>query len=537
MLKALMKKQLLELNSFYFQSRKTGKRRTRAGVIGYFALYAALFVYLGFVFYMMADGIIEPLMAVGMDWLYFCLMGVTATALGTFGSVFTTYAGLYQAKDNELLLAMPIQPWKILAARVIGVLVTGLLYEGVVLIPAVIVRCLHGGVNAARIVGMLLMCVNVALVVTVLTCILGWLVALIAVRIKGKSWITALISLVFLGGYMYLCSNSWELIEELILNIGTFGAKLKGWLYPFYVMGCAAEGSVTAMLGLTAACLAALLTVWLVLSRTFLHIATRHMDAGSRRRGAVRFDRLRSGSIDLALLGREWRRFTSSATYMLNAGLSTVLLPVMAIFAVIKRGDVLGAILPVFMRIPGMNALILLVLTAVLCLIAGMNAVTAPSVSLEGRSIWIAQTLPVSTGRILRAKLALHMLVTAPVALISGAVLAWVFGLPAAWAALMLLTLAAYILMIGEIGLAVNLKLPNLSWTNEVVPVKQGLSVMITLFGGWATIGALAGLYYLLRNQLTPIPYLGICAALFVMVDVILALWLRYRGTAIYDHL
>ena len=35
--------------------------------------------------------------------LYFLIMGMIAIALGTFGSVFNTYSGLYLSKDNDLL--------------------------------------------------------------------------------------------------------------------------------------------------------------------------------------------------------------------------------------------------------------------------------------------------------------------------------------------------------------------------------------------------------------------------------------------------
>ena len=41
-------------------------------------------------------------------WLYRALMGIVSVTLGVFGSVFNTFSTLYQAKDNDLLFAMPI---------------------------------------------------------------------------------------------------------------------------------------------------------------------------------------------------------------------------------------------------------------------------------------------------------------------------------------------------------------------------------------------------------------------------------------------
>ena len=46
MLKALLKKQLLELNTAYFMDRKTGKMRSKKGIIGFTALYAVITVVL-----------------------------------------------------------------------------------------------------------------------------------------------------------------------------------------------------------------------------------------------------------------------------------------------------------------------------------------------------------------------------------------------------------------------------------------------------------------------------------------------------------
>ena len=74
-----------------------------------------------------------------MGWLYFAIMGLLAILLGAFGSVFNTYSGLYLAKDNDLLLSMPIPVRTIMAARLLGVYLMGLMYSGVVMLPAIIV--------------------------------------------------------------------------------------------------------------------------------------------------------------------------------------------------------------------------------------------------------------------------------------------------------------------------------------------------------------------------------------------------------------
>ena len=60
-------------------------------------------------------------------------------------------------------------------------------------------------------------------------------------------------------------------------------------------------------------------------------------------------------------------------------------------------------------------------LTAALCMLASMNDMAAPSVSLEGKSLWLLQSLPVTPWQVLRAKLRLQLLLTAiPVLAVPG---------------------------------------------------------------------------------------------------------------------
>ena len=121
MIKAMMKKQMQESFCWLYQDKKTGKNRSIKGLIGYGLLYLLVFGCVGFVFYAISDMLCEPFHGMGLDWLYIALMGLMSVMLGVFGSVFNTYTSLYQAKDNDFLLAMPIPTKLLLVARLTGV--------------------------------------------------------------------------------------------------------------------------------------------------------------------------------------------------------------------------------------------------------------------------------------------------------------------------------------------------------------------------------------------------------------------------------
>ena len=87
-----------------------------------------------------------------------------------------------------------------------------------------------------------------------------------------------------------------------------------------------------------------------------------------------------------------------------------------------------------------------------------------------------------------------------------------------------------FALLTALLGLTLNLLMPNLDWTNEIRPIKQGAAVMCTLFSGIALSSALGVLYFWFGWKLGATGYLGLVALLLATADSALALWLRHSG-------
>ena len=199
MLNTLIKKQYQECFRSYFVNPKTGKRRSKWGIFGMFAFFTAIMLFLAGMFFGLAFFIGDALFEIGMDWLYYVLMGILSVLLGTFGSVFNTYSTLYLAKDNDLLLSMPIPTRTILLARLSGVYAMGLLYELIVMVPALIVYYIAGSPTPLSVVFSLLLPLLLSVVVLTLSCALGWVVAIVSSRIRHKNLITVVLSLAFIA--------------------------------------------------------------------------------------------------------------------------------------------------------------------------------------------------------------------------------------------------------------------------------------------------------------------------------------------------
>ena len=139
--------------------------------------------------------------------------------------------------------------------------------------------------------------------------------------------------------------------------------------------------------------------------------------------------------------------------------------------------------------------------------------------------------------RELWAKLQLHLAVVGVPALVFAGCLCWALEAGALEGALTLVLALGASLLAGEAGLAANLKLPNLTWTNETYPVKQGASVAVTLFGGWGLVAALGGAWFLVGQALGTAGFLALAGALVLGACLGLWAWLGCRGAEIFANL
>ena len=530
MLKALFKKQMLEMNAWLFQDKKTGKRRSKAGTLGYAMLYLFVFGILFVMFYNVGSMLCEPLVEAGMGWLYLSIMSLMAILLGVFGSVFSTYTSLYQAKDNELLLSLPLRPSHILLVRLFGVWFWGFLYELFVLAPAMIVYWTAAAPGFWTVVLDILLPLILSVFVLALSCILGWVVAKISTKLKHRSLVTVFVSLVFLGGYYYVYFRAYDMLQTLLLNAQAVGESIRGAFYPVYLIGSAGEGSALSLALLAAMVLALFLLIWIVLSRTFFNIAAAKPASAKKR---YRESPVKRRTAAGALLRKEAGRFFSSPTYMLNCGLGALLLCICAVLALVK-GAWLQALIG---QLAIAESIVPLIAIAAICMLAAMNDITAPSISLEGKSLWLAQSLPVSPWQVLKAKLALHLLLTAIPALLCSVSVCIALRTGPLAAAMIVLFPPLFVLLFAAFGLIVNLKMPNLSWTDETVPVKQSMGVLLALFGGWVFVLLLGILYAIVGSFMAPGWYLLLAAVLTGAASAGLLCWLRSRGAAIFATL
>ena len=526
MLKLLLKKQLAEIFRNYFYDPKKNRARSKAGIIGYILLFVIIMVgMLGGMFTALSLSLCAPLSATGMDWLYFSLMGLLAILLGTFGSVFNTFSCLYLSKDNDLMLSLPIPVNVLMVSRLLTVYLMGVMYSIVVILPAVIVYWITASASAGAIFGCLLLMLLISVFILTLSCTLGWVVAKINLKLKNKSFITVIVSLAFFGGYYFFYFKAQTLIQDLLANAAGCAAKIKGAAYPLYLFGRVGIGDWAAMLIVSAVVFALFAIVWVLISRSFLKIAA---SSGKTEKRVYKEKAMKPKSISGALLEKEFRRFTSSPVYMLNCGLGILLLPIVGVALLWKGGTIISVLNGVFGAKASCTPLIL---CAVVCLLASMNDMAACSVSLEGKTLWLVQSLPVTPWQILDAKLRLQLLLTFVPALFCFVCLPFIYPYSPLELLITAFVLLVSVLLFALFDLALGLKTANLSWTTEMTPIKPSASAVFAMLGGIAyTILLCAGFMLLDGWKLGFMGYMALFGGISLALCALLWMWLRNKG-------
>lgn len=532
MLKVLLKKQLFELNRNFFFDPKKGTLRSKASSTVFIVLYVLLMVgVLGGMFSFLAMSLCPKLSELGYDWLYFTIMELIAIMLGVFGSVFNTYASLYKSRDNDLLLSMPIPAKHILAVRLVGVYVMGLMYSAIVMLPAVIVYYVYAKFSVSVFISGLISVINISVFVLSLSCVFGWLVAKISDKLKNKSFVTVAVSLIFFAAYYYIYMNAYSILQSIVKNVDVIGEKVKGGAYPLYIAGKAGAGNLWALLVSVVMVLLLFAVIYYVIARSFINIAT---SSGSENKAKYREKRVRCKSVFSALLTKESTRFFTSSNYMLNCGLGTLFLFVAGVIILIKANWIRETLFNTFEWDSGFVAVIAML---AICTLSTMNDISAPSVSLEGKSIWVWQSLPLTAKQVLNSKICFHLLMTLPPVMFCSICACIVIKPDVISAALIIVMPLVFALFLDLFGLAINIKRPNLTWTSEAVAVKQSISVMSVIFGGWVIIAVICAPYFLLYGKINFNLYFALAGAAIVAVSLALLRWINTKGAKIFESL
>lgn len=531
MLKTLV---LTRFKGMFFRKPPEGKKQKNMTWL-YIVLYAYLAITFGGMFMLNYITFFDNFVtALNTPELYFGLASVISMMLGFIGSVTMTQSQLYDAKDNELLLSMPIKPSTILASRLIVLYVWSFVFSAVNFVPAIIQYTRKATVTFAGAVAMGLELFLVPLFALTAAFVIAWIIKIATSRLKNKALVTTIFTLVFFAAYMIFCFRISDFSTIIVANSEAVSGAFSSYLKMFLICGKAVSTAdflnILLMILVTVGPFAVALYI---LSISFIKLTTTKVGGAKVK---YKKEKMKVTSVRNAIAKKELRLFLGCPTYSVNALLGILMMLGVSVFFVIKSEALFGILQEIGdYVIPDefMVAIIVLVVTYI-----GLIAeTTACSISLEGNRLWILKSAPLKTIDILKGKLYAGFYVSLPISILTGIVLQFIGHMNPLERVLAFLLPSIVQVFSAYFGLAVNLRLPKLNWTSEVQAIKQSGAAFVVVFGGLGMMILLILLFFVCYTFLSGDLFMLIVAVLFTLGSVGYEIYLHNKGIKRFEEL
>ncbi len=481
MLKTLLKSKLSAFFASFSGAGLNKKKKQQSMVTKVFLiiLFAFLAGYLMFAFGAMMFGIDTLAKETGEYWASQTLASILASLLCIIGSVFTVKTQIFESKDNELLLSMPIPPRYIFLSRILMLLVVNYALETIVLLPAIVVHAVVVGYSVWGALSTLVVFILLPLFTLSLSVLVAWIISIISAKLKNKTIVSVLFTVLFMAIYFIACGAFGGFVgssagseEEVPVDMSGFKKT-----YLFYWMGKAmAEGDALSLLFVALCTIIPALIVYFILNHSFIKIIT--TNTGVKKIKYVAKEN-KVSSPDKALFNKEIKRFFTSSAYILNAGMGNIMTILVAVMIIFVGAE----LVPIINEDPLIIPLVPVMATMVIMFMSSMNMVSAPSISLEDKNLWILQVAPIDPKKILRAKRQVHIAICTPCTVIASIIVSIALKLSVIDAIFMILCAESIVFFTAYFGLFLGVKFPKFDWQNETVAVKQGFAVFGSMFG------------------------------------------------------
>ncbi|MDD3268735.1 MAG: hypothetical protein PHX14_05390 [Syntrophomonadaceae bacterium] len=446
----------------------------------------------------------------------------------------------YFAADAQSLLALPLSGYQVLGARFSVVLINEYLSALPFLLPPLLIYGIKSGASALywlyAAVGFLL----VPLLPLSLATIPTVLIMRFANLSRRKDLLKILGGLLVIAlavGYQLLFQKSGPnamdpaFLQDLLTDRSGL-MNLMSRVFPstrylgLALINADQLGGLVNLLQFAGLSLLAVALAWLTGEKLYFKGLVGSSETTAKRKMLSEADYRRLGKglpPVLSYWAKEMRLLFRTPTYFINSVMTNLLVPILLTIPFFIQGRNQTTAMPweKLLSAASGQTILMAAIIGIIVFMTGSNAITATSISREGREFFISKYIPLSYRKQILAKLLSAYLLG-----VSGAVLLVIavrvlMPLDNSLIAMLLGVSMVAITPVIEAGLIIDLYNPKLNWENEQQAFKQNFNVVFSMLLAILLGGAI--IYIVIRFIHTPVS-----AALFMLLGFGLAASLLY---------
>lgn len=438
--------------------------------------------------------------------------GYALTISGLVTLFFTflkTNGVLFAAKDYEFLMALPIPTRTIVAAKFLSMYINNLLFCILVMLPMAVGYHFWNPLSLDMLLMWFIGILFAPLVPMTIAAFVGMCVLSVGARFKHKAFVqiilSALLLVVVFGGSFWMQEQSMQDTDAMLAMLSSIGDQISGIIHQIYPLSALFdEGVNKGQIG----SFFLFIAISIILFSVFAYVCGKNYRAihtrlnSHEKRSNYKIGELKRSSVYMALANKEAKRFFSSSLYMLNIGIGLIMALLAAVASLFVGVDKLIEGIDIS-NIEVIKPVITTVLPFAIAMMVNMCNTTAVSLSLEGKNLWIIQSLPMSNRIIMEGKMLFNIILVLPVSIVSSILFGIALRIPIGLLGLYFLFSITSVWFSTNLGAWVNLHFPNYDWDNEVEVIKQGMGSMIGIFSSMIFYLAMGAGAFALSKQLS----------------------------------
>ncbi|MBR2587765.1 MAG: hypothetical protein IKD77_00985 [Bacilli bacterium] len=440
--------------------------------------------------YSYSENMIIQLATVKMEIVLLTLFIMVTSIMTVVEGIYKSGNLLFNCKDDNLLLSLPIRKSTVLFIRMFKFYVFELLYNSIFLIPSMIVYAKYTNPSITYYIVSLIGVVVFPIIPILVSSLIGTIITFLASRFKGKNLAQTILTVIFMLGIMYISYNS----NALIMNITDNASSINDFITKIYYPAGAYIELVTnfnpiKLLEFIVVNVCLFVITTMVMGKVYFNINS-GVKAINLKKSNKKYT-IKSTTPTRTLIKKELNRFVNSPVFITNAGFGLVLFILGCVLITVKF-DSLAEIITksdAGITLDYIKSYMPTILFGFICLTSFMTSITSSMISLEGKSFELLKSLPLKPYKIVRAKVLTAILIMLPCILIGDAIIFIRFGFDLLSIVFILIASILLPLCAETLGIIINLKYPRMDAKNDTEVVKQSSSSAISVFLGMAIIG------------------------------------------------
>ncbi len=442
---------------------------------------------IGILMLISATAVTAELKMNGIEYMILSVYTLVTSAIIIMEGTYKSGDLLFKPKDNDTLLAMPIEKSTIVFARMVKFYVFELLYCFIFLLPAIIAYAISTEVNVTFPLIAITMLLFVPVIPIAISCIVGLISSAISARFRKQTFLQVVLSFaaLFVFAAIILAMNFSSNIDSQ--SIIAAGDKIAKYYYPASAfVDLVTDFNLEQYLLFVGINLAVIIVAVLLISRFYFQIVNRMSVVKLIKKAGVKYNFTRH-SQTVAMVRKEINRYFNTPVLLMNTAIGLVMF-VIAVGVLCFNFDGFVASFASSEEFPltveEMRSYLPSVTFAMVAFTSLMTFITATMISLEGKAFNLLKTMPISGKKVIMTKVLTAMLLIVPITASGSIVMCLKFQFSIVDLVLVLIGVVALPLVTELIGILIDLKYARFDAENDAVVVKQSAGVMVATFLG-----------------------------------------------------